>query len=199
MSSDPRIDHYIAGRAPFLQRILHHLRMLVHRACPDVVETMKWSAPAFVYKGQLLCSFAGFRRHATFGFWRGREVVDDTPTGLDAMGQFGRLTRLEDLPDDHTLIALIGRAMALTDSGAKPPRAPRQPRAEIAMPEDLAQALAADPVAAAVFAGFPPSYRRDYLEWITEAKRPETRSRRIAQAIEWIAQGRQRNWKYQEC
>ena len=197
MSFDPRIDAYIASRAPFAQKILHHLRSMIHRACPTVEETMKWSAPFFLYKGQLLCNLGGFAQHATFGFWRGREVVGDAPHGIDAMGQFGRLTALEDLPDDATLIALIEKAMALTDQGAKPLRPPRAPKAEIAVPADLAQALAGDAVAAAVFSAFAPSQRREYLEWITDAKRPKTRERRIAQAIAWMAEGRQRNWKYQ--
>ena len=118
MLFDPRIDGYIAARAPFAQHILGHLRMLVHRACPDARETMKWGAPAFFYKGQLLCTFAGFRGHASFGFWRGRDVVDDSPTGLDAMGHFSRLTGLEDLPDDQVVITLIAKAMALADQDA---------------------------------------------------------------------------------
>lgn len=198
MSSDERIDAYIARQADFARPILEHLRASVHAACPGCEETLKWSAPAFLYKGEQLAMMAAFKAHATFGFWKGSLVTGDTDKQRSAMGQFGRLTSIDDLPDEETLRDLIRKAMDLTDKGVKPART-KHPKPDIPMPDDLRAALDAEPKAAASFDGFPPGARRDYLEWITEAKRPETREKRIAQAVEWMAQGKKRNWKYETC
>jgi len=199
MTRDARIDAYIAQGAAFARPILQSIRATVARHCPDAQETIKWGMPAWTYRGQLLCSMAAFKAHATFGFWRGAEVTGEAGLAKDAMGQFGRMTAPDDLPDDATFGALIARAMALIDSGTTAPRALRHPRAEIAMPADFQDALDADARAAKTFAAFAPGHRREYLEWIVEAKRPETRGRRIVQAIEWLAEGRRRNWKYEQC
>ena len=197
-SADPRIDSYIEGRAAFARPIVDHLRAAVHRACPEVEETIRWSMPSFSYKGQILCQMAAFKDHLSFGFWRSDEVTGPD-TKDDAMGQFGRVTGLADLPDDATLDALIRKAAALIDSGAKKPRPVKAPKAALAMPDDLAIALAANAAARAAYDGFPPGARRDYLEWVIEAKRPETRARRITQAVAWMAEGKKRNWKYEKC
>jgi uncharacterized protein YdeI (YjbR/CyaY-like superfamily) len=199
MSTDPRIDAYIARQADFAQPILEHLRAAVHAACPEAEETLKWSMPHFLYKGQMLVGMAAFKAHATFGFWRGKEVVGETGAEREAMGQFGRLASTADLPGDDVLHALIRKAMALTDAGARPRRAPKAAKPELETPSDLESALAQNPAARTVFDSFPPSGRREYVEWVVEAKRPETRANRIAQAIEWLAEGKRRHWKYEKC
>lgn len=198
MARDDRIDAYIGRQRDFARPILTHLREALHAACPDCEESIKWSSPAFIYKGEQLAMMAAFKEHATFGFWKGSLVTGENDKQMSAMGQFGRLTSLADLPDDETLRALILKAMDLTDRGVRPARQ-KHPKAAIAMPEDFRAALDGSPSAAGTFDGFPPSARRDYLEWITEAKREETRVKRIAQAVEWLAEGKKRNWKYETC
>jgi uncharacterized protein YdeI (YjbR/CyaY-like superfamily) len=199
VQKDPRIDAYIARQADFARPILEHLRAAVHAACPECEETLKWSSPTFLYKSEMLAGMAAFKAHATFGFWKGSLVVGEGEEQMSGMGQFGRLTSVDDLPAPEALAALIGKAMALTDAGAKVKRPAKHPKADIEMPDDLRTALAANPKAAATLEGFPPSARRDYLEWVVEAKRPETRARRIALAVEWLAEGKRRNWKYETC
>ena len=196
MSRDPRIDAYIAGRAAFARPILKHLRATVHGACPEVEEAIKWSSPHFVYRDRPLCMMAAFKAHAVFGFWKGELV---TGTDRDAMGQFGRLASLADLPDEAILAGLIRKAMAITDSGEPAKRPLKHPKPSVEPPEDLREALAGNAAAARTFAGFPEGQRRDYVDWIVEAKRPETRARRLAQAVEWLAEGKRRNWKYEAC
>lgn len=199
MSTDPRIDSYIARQADFARPILEHLRSAVHAACPEAEETLKWSMPHFLYKGQMLAGMAAFKAHATFGFWRAKEVLGETGAERNAMGQFGRLTSVADLPPGDVLHALIRKAMALTDAGARPARPKAAPKPELETPAELETALSADAAARATFDGFPPSCRREYVEWVVEAKRPETRAKRIAQAVEWMAEGKRRNWKYENC
>ena len=199
MSRDPRIDAYIARQADFARPILEHLRAAVHTACPEAEETMKWSMPHFLYKGQMLAGMAAFKAHATFGFWRGKEVTGGTGREREAMGSFGRLTSVADLPPDEELASLIRRAMAVTDSGPRPARAKAPARPELEAPPDLQAALDSNPAARDTFDGFPPSARREYVQWVVEAKRPETRDRRIQQAVEWMAEGKKRNWRYENC
>jgi uncharacterized protein YdeI (YjbR/CyaY-like superfamily) len=199
MATDPRIDSYIARQADFARPILDHLRSAVHAACPEAEETVKWSMPHFLYKGQMLAGMAAFKAHATFGFWRAKEVLGETGAEREAMGQFGRLASVADLPADAVLHALIRKAMALTDSGARPARPKAAPKPEPETPPELDAALSANPAARAAFDGFPPSGRREYVEWVVEAKRAETRDKRIAQAVEWMAEGKRRNWKYENC
>ena len=195
--TDPRIDDYIARQAEFARPILEHLRVAVHSACPEAEETIKWGMPHFTHKGGILAGMAAFKAHATFGFWQrsGERGAESKP---GAMGDFGRLTSLADLPDEGELRALIHKNMALIDAGAKTVRN-KTAKPPLEMPEDLAAALTANPAAQATYDGFPPSCRREYLEWVTEAKRPETRAKRIAQAVEQMAQGKKRNWKYENC
>jgi uncharacterized protein YdeI (YjbR/CyaY-like superfamily) len=198
---DPRLDAYIAEAAPFAQPILRHLRALVHRGCPDVVEGLKWSHPGFTYQGAILCNMAAFKAHAAFGFWhQGMKAVlaKDGVAGEDAMGSLGRLTSLKDLPSDATLLRYIKTAAQLIASGEKSRPAPK-PKAASPVPADLAAALKTNKAAAATFEKFPPSHRREYIEWITEAKREETRAKRVATTLEWLAEGKQRNWKYMNC
>lgn len=198
MTQDPRVDAYIAKAAPFAQPILTHIRDVVHRASPEIVEAIKWSMPFFDYKGAPLANMAAFKAHAAFGFWR-RDGAGPEKEDEGAMGQFGKLTSVADLPDDRALIGMIQAAMALIDTGAKTRRPPKQPKPELTMPEDLQAALDAVPAATANFAAFPPGAQREYVEWIVEAKQPATRAKRIGQAVEWCAENKRRNWKYQNC
>jgi uncharacterized protein YdeI (YjbR/CyaY-like superfamily) len=198
MSTDPRIDAYIARQADFARPILEHLRRIVRDAAPAAQETIKWSMPHFTYKGRLFAGMAAFKAHASFGLWQAGAVLGETGSERDAMGQFGRLTSIADLPPEAELKALVGRAAALAEAGPKP-RPKKPPKPELATPVDLRAALDAEPKAAATFLAFSPSCRREYVEWVTEAKRPETRAKRLAQAVEWMAEGKRRNWKYENC
>jgi uncharacterized protein YdeI (YjbR/CyaY-like superfamily) len=198
MKTDPRIDAYIDRQADFAKPILRHLREAVHAACPECEEAVKWSSPHFLYKGEMLAGMAAFKQHATFGFWRGSLVVGEGNEQMSGMGQFGRLTSVDDLPARAELAALIHKAMKLTDEGVKPPR-DKHRKEPFAVPQDMRAALDANSAAAATFDNFPPSQQREYVEWVTEAKRDETRSKRLAQSLEWLAEGKRRNWKYENC
>ena len=197
---DERVDAYIAKSAEFARPILTHLREIVHAACPEVEETMKWSRPHFMYKG-MLCGMSAFKEHCSFGFWKGSLIVekgrDDDKTG---MGQFGQITQVSDLPSKKVLSGYIKEAMKLNDAGVKSPTRskPKTPR-EVVVPDDLTEALQKNKKALATFEKFPPSHKREYIEWITEAKTEATRTRRLETAIEWMAEGKPRNWKYMNC
>ena len=193
---DERIDAYIARAPEFARPILAHLRAVVHEACPDVEETLKWSMPAFEYKG-LLCGMAAFKEHATFGFWKGKLVLDSKGRDLDdAMGQFGRLTSVQDLPGKRELAGYVKKAMALNDAGVTVKRVTK-PKPVLKVPADLKSALAKSRRAEAHWDEYSPSARRDYLEWVLEAKQEATRAKRIATTVEWVAAGKKRNWKYE--
>jgi uncharacterized protein YdeI (YjbR/CyaY-like superfamily) len=153
--------------------------------------------PSFLHRGKILASFAAFKAHATFGYWNDSMLSQDEKN-RSAMGQFGRLTSLGDLPPKATLVDLTRKSMALIESGAKPPRA-TSTKAPFTVPQDLRAAIDADPKAAATFDAFPPSCQREYVEWVTEAKRDETRAKRLAQTVEWLTEGKRRNWKYENC
>lgn len=198
MKTDERIDAYIARQGDFAQPILRHLREIVHAACPDCEETLKWNAPSFLYKGEILAGMAAFKTHATFGFWRGSLVVGKENEQTSGMGQFGRLTRIADLPPRKELEKLVRKAMALADAGVKAPRDKHKKEA-FQVPQDLQAALEANPAALATFNGFPPSAQRDYVEWVTEAKREETRTTRLARTIAQLAEGKRLYWKYDNC
>ena len=195
---DRRVDAYIARSAGFAHPILEHLRAIVHEACPDAEETLKWSLPHFMYHGGQLCGMAAFQQHCTFGFRKGALVLDDQGRRADeAMGQFGRITSVRDLPPKRVLARYVKKAMALHDEGVKVPRTAVVKRKPLPVPADLAAGLKRNARARATFAALAPSHRREYIEWITEAKRDETRARRLATTLEWLAQGRSRNWKHE--
>jgi len=191
-TTDPRIDAYIEKSQDFAKPVLTHLRALVHSACPDTTETIKWGMPSFGYKG-ILCGFAAFKQHCTFGFWK--QSMMDTKT---AMGSFGRLTSLDDLPSDAVLKKLIKQAMKLNDDGTKAVKSKPASKA-LAVPEILLEALAKDERAAETFNNFPAGCRREYIQWITEAKTDATREKRVATTLEWLREGKRRNWKYEKC
>jgi uncharacterized protein YdeI (YjbR/CyaY-like superfamily) len=197
---DPRVDAYIAKSADFAKPILNHLRELVREACPEVEEEWKWSFPHFSYKG-MFCSMAAFKEHCAFGFWKGSLIVDKNGQSLEkAMGQFGRITKLSDLPSKKVMVEYIKLAKKLNDDGVKSPtRVKAKTPRELIVPDDLTIALKRNKAAQATFEKFSPSNKREYVDWITEAKTEATRNKRLETAIEWIAEGKPRNWKYMNC
>lgn len=197
---DPRIDAYIANSADFAQPILHHLRRVVHDACPEVEETIKWSMPFFLYRG-MLCNMASFKAHCAFGFWKGQLLVArEDDKGREAMGQFGRIASLKDLPPKKALAGYVRKAMALNEAGVTAPsRAKPKVARELVVPDYFIAALEGKPGASEHFNAFTPGAMREYVDWLTEAKTEATRLRRMEQAVEWIAEGKQRNWKYKNC
>ncbi len=192
---DPRIDAYIAKSAGFARPILSSVRGTVHAACPGVEETIKWGFPHFMYHG-MLCSMAAFKQHCALHFWRGGEVLGDTGRAGEAMGQFGRIQSREDLPSKAMLAGYVRKAMARNEARAETPRPVKRVAKPLRVPADLAAALKTHRKARATFEGFPPGHRREYIEWITGAKREETRARRLATTIEWLTEGKPHNWKY---
>ncbi|HEY0264915.1 MAG TPA: YdeI/OmpD-associated family protein [Granulicella sp.] len=202
---NPKVDAYVAKSKPFAVPILEHLRELVHKSCPEVEETIKWSRPFFEYKGVILGNMSAFKEHCSFGFWgseMGAAVKDAGLLRENAMGSLGKITSLADLPADKVMVELIRKAAESIDKGthvspvAMRNKVVKAPKKTVESPELMA-ALKKDKKAAAVFAKFSPSCQREYIEWIAEAKRDETREKRLAQSVEWIAEGKQRNWKYQ--
>ncbi|HEY0232662.1 MAG TPA: YdeI/OmpD-associated family protein [Dokdonella sp.] len=199
MNSDARIDAYIAKSAPFAQPILAHLRKVLHEACPEVEETIKWSMPFFLLDGRPFANMAAFKQHCAFGFWKARQVVGEERSD-EAMGQFGRLTSLSELPSKKRLSGYVRKAVEQHRATATAPRARAStPRPPAEVPEDLAAALKKSAKARKTFEAFSPSHRREYIDWIIEAKREETRAKRLATTIEWLVEGKARNWKYANC
>lgn len=197
MTRDPRVDAYIAARQAFAQPILTHLRELVHAHAPGAEETLKWGVPHFTLGGQNLAGMAAFKGHATFGFWRDEDVTGSSrDTG--AMGSMGRLTTLADLPSDDVMAAYIAKAAALCAEG-KAKRPKPEPKAALDLPDDLSAALKANGAAQGHWDAFSPGKRRDYIEWVVEAKREETRVKRIETIVAQVAEGKDRNWKYKAC
>ncbi len=196
---DPRVDAYIAKSAEFARPILEHLRERVHAACPEVEEGIKWSMPFFSYKAAPMCMMAAFKQHCSFGFWLSKEVTGGGDE--DGMGQFGKLATLRDLPSDKQLATYLKKAMALNEAGVKKARPKAAAKPAPTLPDELAAALARKQHAAArkTWEGFGPGAQREYVDWVTEAKTEATRQKRLATTLEWLAEGRKRNWKYEKC
>jgi uncharacterized protein YdeI (YjbR/CyaY-like superfamily) len=192
---EPRIDAYIARAQPFARPILEEVRKRVHAVVPDVEEAMKWSHPTYLKDGKILLGTTAFKEHASVHFWRGQELGFETRSG--AMGQLGKLTAVDDLPRDFD--AMIAKAAELSASAPAPRKTKHEPKAPPAMHPEFAAALGKAAKAKAAFDGFPPSAQRDYLEWVADAKQDATRARRIATAVEWLSEGKRRNWKYENC
>ncbi len=195
---DPRIDAYIEKSAEFAKPILIHIRKLVHRACPEIQETMKWSFPHFDYKGTV-CSMASFKQHCAFGFWKQSLMEQDAfPAEKTAMGSFGRVTSVKDLPPDKVTIGLIHQAVELNEKGVKVAKKPVDKK-ELIVPKELTVALSKNKAAKATFDKFSPSHKREYVAWIEEAKTEPTRNKRLATTVEWLTEGKSKNWKYEKC
>ncbi len=193
------IDIYIEKAAEFAQPILQHLRSLVHKACPDVEEKIKWGMPHFDYKGEMICHMASFKQHAVMGFWKAILMKDPillaTAKSEVAMGHLGKIMSLKDLPADKQIIAWIKEAMQLNDAGIKISVKPVEKK-KLIVPKYFTEALAKNKKAQKVFDAFPYSHKKEYVQWITEAKTDTTRNKRMTTAFEWMAEGKNRNWKY---
>ncbi|HMT29816.1 MAG TPA: YdeI/OmpD-associated family protein [Bacteroidia bacterium] len=202
--SSSRIDAYIEKANPFARPILIKLRSVIHKACPEVTETIKWGMPFFEYKGPM-CNFAAFKQHCTFGFWKNDLIKDPNnhlqaraAQGGDAMGNLGRITSVKDLPADKIMIDFIKQAMKLNEQGIKVEKKISAVKKEIKIPEEFQLALKKNKKSATVYENFSPSHQREYLEWITEAKTEATRSKRISKTIEMLSEGKDLNWKYKK-
>ena len=198
---DPRIDAHIEKSADFARPILEYLRAVVHAACPDVEETIKWGFPHFMYKG-MLCSMASFKQHCSFGFWKARQMTGFERNPETAMGDFGRIAMPEDLPRKTELKRLVKQAMALNANPSPvvaKPKTGRVAKPELVPLDAFLDALAKNKKAKASFDGFSPSHRREYVEWILEAKRVETVSKRIEESLRLLSEGKPRHWKYIDC
>jgi uncharacterized protein YdeI (YjbR/CyaY-like superfamily) len=202
---DPRVDAYIEKAAPFAQPVLTHLRELIHQACPRVTESVKWGMPFFLQQEVILCHMAAFKQHCAFGFWgpeMKKVLKKDGLHSSDAMGVLGRITSLKDLPSDKEMLAYMRHAAELVESGQRTKsieRPAKKAPKNVHVPAELAAALKKNKTATKVFENFSPSCRREYAEWIAQAKRPDTKQKRVSQAVEWIAEGKSRNWKYENC
>lgn len=189
---DRRVDRYIERAQPFARPILKHLRKLVHRACPQVEETIKWRSPFFERKG-IICFMAAFKEHAVFGFWKGQLLFGKENKG--AMGHFGRIRSIKDLPSDKKLAGYIKKAAELNERGVQKNRTSRRSQ-KVSVPSDLKTALAKRAKARETFGNFSYSHKKEYVKWLTGAKRDETRKRRLETAIQWLSQDKPQNWRY---
>lgn len=198
---DKRIDAYIAKSASFAKPVLNHLREVIHKACPEVEETIKWGFPHFVYRDEILCSMASFKNHCAFGFWKASVMKDPdgllSAVGKTSMGHFGQLKSEDDLPSDKTLTSYIKEAMKLNEAGVKArPKTAPPAKKELIIPDYFMKALSKNKKARATFDGFSYTNKKDYVEWVTGAKNDETRDQRMATSVEWMSEGKIRNWKY---
>lgn len=198
---DPRIDAYIAKAQDFAKPILTHLRELVHKAVPDVEETIKWGFPHFDYLNEMMFSMASFKAHMAMGFWKVSLMSDPDKilNAKEAMGNFGRITDIKDLPSDKIIIKYLKEAARLNKEGIKVKKVVSKETKELVIPDYFTKALSKNKAAKKVFDGFTPGKKKEYVEWLTEAKTEATRDKRMEQALEWIAEGKTRHWKYQNC
>jgi uncharacterized protein YdeI (YjbR/CyaY-like superfamily) len=199
-TNNPRVDEYISKSADFAKPILTYLREIVHKACPNVQETIKWNFPNFEYAGGILCSMAAFKQHCAFGFWLASLMTDPekllTIGEKTAMGHLGQIKNVADLPPEKVLIRYIKEAMLLNEKGAKISKKKVTEIKEVEVPPYFLDALRQNETAYSNFEKFSPSHKKEYLEWITEAKSEATRNKRIATALEWLEEGKPRLWKY---
>lgn len=192
-----KVDAYIAKSADWSRPILSTLRDRMHETCPDVEEDIKWGRPSFMYHGKILAGMSAFKEHCALYYWNGGQIVTERAgetTGPTS--QFGRLKTVKDIPAKKVIAGYTKKAMELIDAGVTPARAPAKKKPPVVPPDYFIAALKKNKKAHATFEAFPPSHRREYVDWITDAKGEDTRARRIAQAIEWLAEGKPRNWKY---
>ena len=205
---NPKVDKYIGSAQEFAQPVMNHLRELTHKGCPQVEETIKWGMPFFEFRGKIVCCMAAFKKHCRFGFW-GKEIRvvlrEAKVAGMNGAGWFDRLTHVNELPADKQMIDFVRQAAVMIESGSyTSPIAARNQKAKaksstVKMTREFAAALKKNKKATTSFAPFSLSGKLEYVEWVADAKRPDTRDKRIATAVKWISEGKQRNWKYQNC
>ncbi len=191
---NPNVDQYIEKSAGFAKPILEHLRSLVHEACPEVEEAIKWSFPNFVYNG-ILCNMASFKHHCTFGFWKAPLILD-SDVADEAMGQFGKITSISDLPGDSVMIGYIKKAVELNEKGIKVPKKASAAKKKLDIPDYFMEAVRKNKNALRTFNSFSTSHKKEYVEWVTEAKSERTRNNRLFTTVKWLSEGKERNWKY---
>lgn len=196
-TKDPRVDRYIEEANDFAKPILAELRRRVHAHVPEVEESLRWSAPTFLYKGKILAGMAAFKAHCVFGFWH--PLLREGDNSLEGRNGSGRMEKVADIPVKPRFVRLAKEAVRLIDEDVKAPPKPKVEKKPLVVPPDLAAALKRNAKARATFEGFPPSAKKEYVDWITGAKREETRAERLATAIEWLAEGKRRHWKYEKC
>lgn len=194
---DRRVDDYINKSKEFAKPILNHLRMLVHKACPEITETIKWGMPYFDYKG-LVCAMASFKEHCSFGFWKGPLLKDryNVLSTDEGMGHFGKIKNLDDLPSDKIILSYLIEAVKLNEEGVSVPRKKLSEKKELEIPGYFLEALKNNDKAIKTFENFSYANKKEYVEWVTEAKTESTREKRLKTAVEWMAEGKIRNWKY---
>jgi uncharacterized protein YdeI (YjbR/CyaY-like superfamily) len=201
--TDPRVDVYIEKVAPFARPVMLKLRKLIFQACPEARETIKWSFPNYEVYGSMLCNMAAFKEHCAFGFWKAPLLKDSAGIlrlkNSNAMGHLDRICSVKDLPSDQVLLSYLREAALLNKDHVKVVKPKSAPKKELTLPKALAAALKKNKKAAAVFEGFSPSNRREYIEWINEAKTEETMNKRLSTTMEWLEEGKSRNWKYKKC
>jgi uncharacterized protein YdeI (YjbR/CyaY-like superfamily) len=193
---DPRVDAYIAKSADFAKPILTQLRQVIHETCPTVEETIKWSSPFYMYEG-ILCSTAAFKKHCAIIMWKGRLLPKDDAKYVT--GPLRKIASVDDLPSKKKLAGYIKALMKLNEEGTKTPaRSGPKFTKPLVIPSELKRALSRNAKANATFKAFAPSHKREYADWISGAKGEDTRERRVKAAIEMIAEGKSRNWKYEK-
>ena len=193
--TDKRVDAYVENAADFARPILERLRAIVHEGCPDCEETLKWGHPSFTYRG-IMCGMIAFKERCALHFWKSAILSPKGENDPEWQALLYQMKKVSDVPPKKTLLPLIKKAMELNETGTKIPKAAPRPKKELPMPEAFMSAIQKNKRALAAFDKFPPSHKREYIEWITDAKTDPTRDRRIAQAVEWMAEGKPRNWKY---
>jgi uncharacterized protein YdeI (YjbR/CyaY-like superfamily) len=198
----PAIDEYINKSEEFARPILLHLRKIIHLACPDVEETIKWSFPNFEYKGQILCSMASFKKHCSFGFWLGAEMEDPenilNKVGNTNMGNFGKIINHNSLPDDNIIIKYIHEAMKLSESGTKKKTSKIKDKKSLEIPVYIIEFIEKYPKAKVVFNNFSNSCKKEYVQWIEEAKQVSTKLKRLEKAVSMMEEGKEFNWQYKK-
>lgn len=194
-----KVDEYIEKSQDFAKPILHYIREIVHAICPDTEEAIKWKFPTFMYKGKILCSMVSFKQYCSLGFWLHDEMktLKNIETDVEKTNMFslGKIMKIEDLPSKPLLKKMILEAMELTDMGVTLKKASPS-KTETEVPDYFQNALQHNKKASEIFIKGSPSFRKEYINWITEAKTEATRNKRMEQAIEWISEGKARNWKY---
>lgn len=200
LSTDPRVDSYIEKAAEFAQPILRYLRQLIHETCPEIAENIKWGMPSFEYKGMMM-GFAAFKGHCALNFWKGNIIPDPhgflSTVGGTGMGNLGKITTLDDLPNRDILVYYVQEAMRLNDEGIQVPKDKTKAAKKVSeTPAALIEALQQNPAAQSTYDQFPPGQKREYDEWIADAKTEATRQKRLKDAIQWMSEGKIRNWKY---
>ncbi len=194
------VDAYIKKSPEFARPILVKLRALFHRADSRIQETMKWGVPHFEYKG-IVGSFAAFKQHVGFGFWKSKLLKD--PANLfggdpKASMSSSKLTSIKHLPADKVILSYIQRAVELNEEEVIVPKEVNR-RPKLTAPDFFVAALKKNKKAQTNFQAFSETNRRDYIEWLIDAKQKETQKRRLATALNWLAEGKPRNWKYMKA